>query len=372
MILGLFIDLTSTGGVQRISRHACAALTTMARTTGEQCTLATFYDPIGAHHLKVGDISFTAIGFGGNRASFALAALRAARRSSLTYINHPNLAALGLLLKAIRPNMPYIVATYGTDAWDSLPMGRRFGLRCATKITALTQFTAQRLSKFNGVAAHKIELHPPALEPGFVTGNGNSIRSQFPPGAKILLTVSRLESSERKGVDNVVQALSDLLRVCHETHYVVVGEGNDSVRLQEIARTNGVADRVHFVGTKVGQELSDYYDACDVYVMPSLLEGFGIVFIEAMAFGKPVVGGKHGGTLDLIDDERTGFLVENGNVPKLATVLEILLKDDQRRKQMGEAGRRCVKERYSFERFSHRLSEVRRLANGNIEKPRTH
>jgi phosphatidylinositol alpha-1,6-mannosyltransferase len=372
MIMGLFIDLTSAGGVQRIGRHACAALTSMSKTTGEQCKLVSFYDPKGAHHLKVGDISFTVQGFGGNRLQFAIAALRAARRTSVAYINHPNLAALGLMLRTVRPSMPYIIATYGSDAWEHLPTGRRLGLRYATKVTALTQFTAKRLSDLNGVAAHKIELHPPALEPEFVIGDGHGIRSQFPRGAKLLLTVSRLVSSERKGVDNVIQALPKLLRACPETHYLVVGDGDDSARLRGLARMNRVFDRVHFVGTKVGAELSSYYDACDVYVMPSLLEGFGVVFIEAMAFGKPVVGGKHGGTVDLIEDGRTGFLVEHGNLPKLIEVLATLLKDNQRRKRIGEAARRCVNQEYSFERFSQRLKELRFLVGGPIQEDLAH
>jgi len=372
VIAGLFIDLMSPGGVQRIGRHACAALTAMTKATGEECRLDSLYDPKGAHHLKVGDISFTVQGFGGDRGRFALAALRAARGTALAYINHPNLAALGLMLRTVRPSMPYIIATYGTDAWEYLPTGRRLGLRYATKVTALTQFTAQRLSDLNGVAAHKIELHPPALEPEFVIGNGNHIRSQFPRGAKILLTVSRLVSSEHKGVDNVIQALPNLLRACPETHYMVVGDGDDSARLRGLARMNGVFDRVHFVGTKIGLELSSYYDACDVYVMPSLLEGFGVVFIEAMAFGKPVVGGKHGGTVDLIEEGRTGFLVEHGNLPKLIEVLGTLLKDDQRRKRIGEAAHRCVNEKYSFERFSQRLKELRFLVDGSTQEGLAH
>jgi len=127
------------------------------------------------------------------------------------------------------------------------------------------------------------------------------------------------------------------------------------------------------VGRRTDAELPAYYDACDVFVMPSLLEGFGIVFIEAMAFGRPVIGGRHAGTLDLIDDGRTGFLVEHGDIRRLTVVLKNLLRDERRRAQIGEAGRLWVSHRYSFERFAKVLRELRYLpatpANAIREEP---
>jgi glycosyltransferase involved in cell wall biosynthesis len=365
------MEITTNGGAQRFGRHACAALASIASTTGEACRLAALYDPPGVHHLRIGNIDFAVRGFGGNRIAFACNAIRFGRGSTFAYLSHPNLAALGLLLRAARPGIPYIVATYGTDAWEYLPTCRRLGLRWATRVTALTRFTAQHLVDLNGVAADKVELHPPALEPGLVTLKGQSIREQFPPKARILLTVSRLVSAERKGVDNVIQALPCLVREYPALHYVVIGDGDDLDRLKSLAQTNWVMERVHFVGNRRDTELSGYYDACELYVMPSKLEGFGIVFIEAMAFGKPVVGGKHGGTIDIIDDGRTGFLVEHGDIGGLTGALKVLLSDDEQRQRMGEEGRRSVCQRYSFGRFAQRLTELRLSAIAPINRRRS-
>ncbi|MBI4507924.1 MAG: glycosyltransferase family 4 protein, partial [Chloroflexi bacterium] len=137
-----------------------------------------------------------------------------------------------------------------------------------------------------------------------------------------------------------------------------VGDGDDRPELERLAEESGVAQRVVFAGTKVGEELATYYRACDVFVMPSIKEGFGIVFLEAMAFGKPVVGGNHGGTPEAVQDGVTGFLVQYGDESALADRLSLLLRDAELRARMGEAGRRHVAAQYTFGHFSERLTGV--------------
>jgi len=161
-----------------------------------------------------------------------------------------------------------------------------------------------------------------------------------------------------KGVEEVLRALSSVLQKFPDTYYVIVGEGDDRSRLQSLAEELELASHVLFVGHTSDAELTGYYEACDVFVMPSRQEGFGLVFLEAMAFGKPVIGGNHGGTPDVVQDQINGFLVEHGDVKTLGLRIMQLLGDVELRHKMGEAGQRRVTENYTFDKFREVLTRV--------------
>lgn len=364
MILGLFTGVLGAGGIERISRHTAAVLAAVAREQGVPCFLLSLNDPSGRHRVEVGDFTFTIQGFGREKGRFLLSLLTAPRRTSLTYIGHPNLAPLGLVLRLIQPSVRYWVATYGIDVWQPLPFFRRLGLRSAYAVTAVSKFTAEKAAVVQKLKPVKVTVVPPAIDPEFLRmyGVGNS---ECPiPSGRVLLTVARLAASEKyKGVETVLQALPKLLRIIPDTYYVIVGDGDDRPQLECLAREMGLDNHVIFAGQKFGSDLLSYYKACDVYVMPSRAEGFGVVFLEAMAMGKPVIGGNHGGTPEVVLDGVTGFLVNHGDVDTLADRLILLLNDEDLRKRMGEAGRRRVREHYSFEHFLQRLSQV--LTGGN-------
>jgi glycosyltransferase involved in cell wall biosynthesis len=175
----------------------------------------------------------------------------------------------------------------------------------------------------------------------------------------MLLTVARLTASDSyKGVGHVIQALPAVLSAVPDAYYVVVGDGDDRGRLERLAVDARVRDHVLFVGTKADEELAGYYQACDAFVMPSRSEGFGIVFLEAMSHGKPVVAANSGATPELVEDGVTGLLVEYGVVQTLASSLTRLLTDRECRQRMGEAGRRRVEAQFTFKHFRTRLETL--------------
>ena len=117
----------------------------------------------------------------------------------------------------------------------------------------------------------------------------------------MLLTVSRLAASERyKGHDRVISVLPRVLERSPDVAYLVVGDGDDRQRLEEMAQKAGVAHAMRFAGHVPHQELPDYFRLADVFVMPSTGEGFGIVFLEAAASGLPVIGGNRDGSVDAL------------------------------------------------------------------------
>lgn len=184
------------------------------------------------------------------------------------------------------------------------------------------------------------------------------MRGKFPRG-RIILTVGRWDAQEAyKGVDHLIIALRELIPTVTDAQLVAIGGGSDLSRLKNLAVENGVQERVHFLPFLPPEELWGAYEFCDVFALPSRGEGFGLVFLEAMAHGKPVVGGAHGGTPDIIENGVSGYLVEYGNVQQLVHNLKILLCDESHRQRMGAQGLARVRRDYVFERFSSNLATI--------------
>ncbi|MHB8382856.1 MAG: glycosyltransferase family 4 protein [Candidatus Binataceae bacterium] len=363
MILGVFTGLTAYGGIQQYGRLAAAVIARRAQEKGEEYRLLGLNDPPGRHEFTVADTSFTVAGFARNKMRIAAQVFADARATRLAYLNHPNLAPLGLGLRALRPATRYFTSTYGFEVWEPLSMVRRLGLRHADTVTAIAEFNATETIKFQGLEARKVAIVPCALDPDF----NAEIGAAAPPlrrersGGPMLLTVARLvhrEHREHKGIDSVIEALPEVIRTVPDVCYVVLGDGDDRARLEQLARDVGVGDRVIFTGALGDAAVRSFYQACEVFVMPSRSEGFGIVFLEAMALGKPVIGGNHGGTPEIWKDGTAGFLVEHGDTAALADRIKLLLRDGALRARMGAAGRRIVATRFSFDHFRRNFAEL--------------
>ena len=149
-------------------------------------------------------------------------------------------------------------------------------------------------------------------------------------GKRILLTVGRLAADERgKGHDRVIRALPALVAVDPDLVYLVIGEGDDRVRLEELARQTGVADHVRFTGRVPAAELADYYRLATVFVMPSHQEGFGIVFLEAAASGLTPIGGNRDGSSDALADGVIGIGIDPESQDQLIAAIRRVLSGDK-------------------------------------------
>lgn len=145
------------------------------------------------------------------------------------------------------------------------------------------------------------------------------------------MTVARLWSGDiYKGVDVTIRALPKIIQAFPEVKYLVIGRGDDQPRLAQLAQDLGVSDRVIFAGFVPTEQLMAHYRLADAYIMPSQ-EGFGIVYLEAMACGVPVLSGDDDGSADPLQDGKLGWRVPHRNPEAVAAAcLEILQGDDQR------------------------------------------
>lgn len=246
---------------------------------------------------------------------------------------HINLARLVQTL--CQPlGIPYTVLTYGKEVWEPLPIKYQKALQQADQI-----WTISRYSRDQACAANQLNPSQFQMLPCMVDGE------QFTPGSKpealierynlqnarVLMTVARLwKGDPYKGVDVTIRALSQIAEVFPDVKYLVIGRGDDQPRLAQLAQDLGVAERVVFAGFVPTHELVDHYRVCDAYVMPSQ-EGFGIVYLEAMACGKPVLAGDNDGSADPLQDGKLGWQVPHRDPDAVAQAcIEMLQGQDQR------------------------------------------
>jgi phosphatidylinositol alpha-1,6-mannosyltransferase len=183
----------------------------------------------------------------------------------------------------------------------------------------------------------------------------------------MVLTVGRIASSERyKGHDVMLEAWPIVLRRLPEAVYWIVGDGDDRPRLESKTREQGITASVRFTGAVSPEELAICYHRCSVFAMPARTvldaraprgEGFGIVYLEAMAHGKPVVGPRVGAPAEFIKAREHGLLVDPASASEVAGALIELLENPERARQMGEAAQKFVTSEFSFESFCKRLNE---------------
>jgi glycosyltransferase involved in cell wall biosynthesis len=245
---------------------------------------------------------------------------------------HLNFGPVAYLAKRLF-GVPYTLSAYGIDVHEDLSTSRRNALRNADTVIAASTWCRQRLLDIVKVDPSRVCVLPQTVDAvRFRSGSKPQHlvdRYGLRPGERVVLTVARLDANEGyKGYDRVVQALPRVRAVCGPIRYVVAGDGDDRARLEAIARAAGVADALVLAGFVPDHELADHYRLADVFAMPSTGEGFGIVFLEAMACGTPVLAGDADGSVDAVDQGRLGRLVDPHDVNAIADGLIALLRGD--------------------------------------------
>ncbi|MAG77819.1 hypothetical protein CL616_00475 [archaeon] len=161
---------------------------------------------------------------------------------------------------------------------------------------------------------------------------------KFDTDKKILLSTARF--SGEKGLDNLIEAVRDL-----DLYLVMVGMG-DSKFVEDLVKKYGMEDKVNVVGGVNPVDIADYYNACDIFVLPSLKEGLGFASAEAMACKKAVVASETGGIPDIVIHNKTGLLVKPGDVEELRNALKRVLEDEVLSKRLADEGFKHVEENF--------------------------
>ncbi len=263
----------------------------------------------------------------------ALVAYVVRSKPSHLYCGHINLAPV---IRAIcQPlGIPFTVLTYGKEVWEPLGKSQQKALQASAKIWTISRYSRDRLCASNQIEPEKVEFLYCAVDGQAFQPQPKSqdwIAKYGLEDSKVLMTVARLWSGDRyKGVDVTLRALPEILRSVPDVTYLILGRGDDQPRLAALAVELGVADRVIFAGFVATKDLAAHYNLADAYVMPSQ-EGFGIVYLEAMACGVPVLSGDADGSAEPLQDGRLGWRVPHRDPDEVAmATIEMLKGGDQR------------------------------------------
>jgi len=272
------------------------------------------------------------------------------------------------MLRALT-GIPLVVFCHGDeisqiDKRRFQPKVRDFIYRHANALVAANQFAKDSLLRIGipGERIHKLtpgvdttQFHPQSPSAELID------RFQL-KGKKVLLTVARLVP--RKGHKVVLEALPKVLRDVPDLHYIIAGDGPEKENLVKLVQELHLNEAVTFVGDVPHDKIGDFYSLCDAFIMVNRLdaggdvESFGMVFTEANAVGKPVIGGNSGGAAEAIVEGKTGFLVDPDSAEQVADRLLQLFKNEELRRNIGEAGLARVLTEFNWNSRARNLHDI--------------
>jgi len=277
-------------------------------------------------------------------------------RPNVIVYTHVHLARLHLVVRWLRPRARALVVAYGYEVWEPLAWPKRAALQNCDTILMLTRFVAQRMDAANGSDHAPVVIVGAALSDDWTRG---VIPRREPTGGGAVLAVARLETLDRdKGVDRVIEAFPQVLEKLPTAVLRIVGDGSDRSRLQALARSLGVDERVRFLGLVDDAALKRLYASSDLLALPSIQEGFGLVYLEAMAHGLPSVVAAGTAGSEVIESGLTGLACDPDNLRDLADAMVHLLTDQELWRRTGRAARAAFEARWTEEAFAERLRAV--------------
>lgn len=281
----------------------------------------------------------------------------------LAIATHCNFAIVAYWLKRFF-GIPYWIIAHGIEVWNIDRPSLKTALQHADRILAVSHYTRDRLIQDQNLNPTTLKVLPNTFdqETFHITPKPSYLleRYNLQPNQPIILTVARLDPNEQyKGYDRILQALPTVLSYCPDAHYLLVGKGGDRARVEQVIQSLDLNRHVTLTGFIPDEELCDHYNLCDVFAMPSKGEGFGIVYLEALACGKPTLGGNQDGAIDALCHGELGALVNPDNIEEIARNLTQILQKTYPNPLMyqPEALRQKVVEIYGFERFQQTLNQ---------------
>lgn len=266
-------------------------------------------------------------------------------------------------------NKPFIVTIHGEDLQITLYKDK--GCKKAlyevfknTRRVIIVSNKLKKIAKANIGFIEKIIVIGNGVSVNNLTQDTNKIKTKNYLNQKNILSVSNLITS--KGIDFNLQAVALLIDKYPDLKYQIIGDGPEKNRLKKLAVDLGINDRVEFLGKLAHKEVIKYMAKADIFSLPSWNEGFGVVYIEAMSQGRPVIGCKGEGIEDFVEDGKTGILVKPKKVDSLVKAIDYLLGNTDKAQAIGERAQRFILKNYTWEKNAEKTIKVYKEVLKNV------
>jgi glycosyltransferase involved in cell wall biosynthesis len=271
------------------------------------------------------------------------------RRCDRLICGHIGQLPVAWLARRLNPRLRYYLVAHGIEVWRPFTIMERVALRGAEKILCVSDYTRRELLKNCPLPEGRAVVLPNALDPWFEIARGIPLTG-CPP---VILSVTRLTYADRyKGVGHLIEAMPAIRAAVPGAILRIIGRGDDLPRLQSLRNELGLTTAIEFLGYVDDKRLAAEMRTCRLFALPSKKEGFGLVFLEAMAHGRPCLGARAGGVPEVITDD-TGALVDYGDVPGIATETISALQ-----RPWNETAILARARHFSYLPFKDRLSEL--------------
>ena len=256
---------------------------------------------------------------------------------------------------------PLIVTVHGQDFQNTIFLNKR----CQENIKKVIDFsngTVAVSNKLKKIGEKKLKINPDKMRviPNGINADdifeGESELCKRYKGKKIILSVSHLLKT--KGLSLNLRAIDKLKEKYPDIFYLIIGEGEERKNLQKLTKDLNLEKRIDLLGQLPHKKVMEYLSICDIFSLPSWEEGFGIVYLEAMANGKSTIACQEEGIDGIIRDRETGILVKPKDMDSLVEAIDFLLSHPERAKEIGEKAKKLVLENYTWEKAVQKIIEI--------------
>jgi phosphatidyl-myo-inositol dimannoside synthase len=324
---------SSTGGIEKVSKVAGKALYEICKEQNEDLQIFCLYDQTNEADTRYFPQSIFQ-GFNIKKWKFASKSVSYGVKCQLVVLTHIHLLPIGYLIKLISPKTKLILLAHGIEVFPQFSMLKRRMIQQCDLILAVSRFTKHYLVEKQILSEDQVNIMNNCLDPflkePLETEKNKELlkRYGFKRDDVVLMSLCRMSSDEGyKGYDKVIECLHELQKDHLQLKYMVAGKYDEKEknRVEQFIDFFDVKDRVVLTGFIPDSELADHFHLADIFIMPSEQEGFGIAFIEAMYYNKPVIAGNKDGSVDALLDGKLGVLINPDNVKEVSKAIQKIL-----------------------------------------------